>query len=249
MTWTAMGIALLVVAVWLGAPSPRARLRRLDAGGVGRSGGAVVARVLAGRLGAPPLVQRSALGMAAGLFVALLVPGLVGVLVGVAVAAVCAVGGGWLWPVAGPDPAVGEQLPGVLDLLAACLEAGAPMWTAVDTVARVSPPATADLLVRVATRMRIGRTESEAWADLAEDHWWGQVAKDVARSARSGTSLVAGLRRHAEDQRRRVAADRQKRARAVGVRSVVPLMACFLPAFVLVGVVPVIAGLLGDFFG
>ena len=40
-----------------------------------------------------------------------------------------------------------------------------------------------------------------------------------------------------------------KEARKVGVRSVVPLMACFLPAFILVGVVPIVAGLLRDFFG
>lgn len=248
MSWTAVAAGLVVLSVWLAVPSPRARLRRLEGGRTAVVEAGALDRLLAGRAGSPPVRQRAALGVVAGLLVALLVPGTAGAVAGVAVVAAGTVASGWLWPVAGPDPAVGEQLPGTLDLLAACLEAGAPMRTAVDTVARVSPPATAEVLAQVAGRMRIGRTESEAWAELVEDHWWGQVARDVGRSARSGTSLVEGLRIHAEDHRRRVATDRQKRARAVGVRSVVPLMACFLPAFVLVGVVPVIAGLLGDFF-
>lgn len=148
-----------------------------------------------------------------------------------------------------PDPAVGAQLPGTLDLLAACLAAGAPMRAAVETVLAVSEEETREVLSGVAGQLRLGISESDAWRTLAEDHWWGQVGLDVARSARSGTSLVGVLRAHAEDMRRQAAADRTKQARAVGVRSVLPLMVCFLPAFVLVGVVPIIAGLIGSFLG
>lgn len=154
----------------------------------------------------------------------------------------------WRWRAPGPDAAVGRQLAAALDLLAACLEAGAPMQTAVETVADVSAPATAEILVKVAGQLRLGRAEADAWRGLAQDHWWGPVARDVVRSARSGTSLVGSLRVHAADHRRRSAAARTKSARAVGVRSVLPLMACFLPAFVLVGVVPIIAGLVSSFF-
>lgn len=163
------------------------------------------------------------------------------------------VGGGavrrwWTWPASGPDAAVGRQVAGTLDLLASCLEAGAPMQTAVETVADVSEPATAEILTGVAGQLRLGRAEADAWRGLADDHWWGPAARDVVRSARSGTSLVGSLRVHAADHRRRAAAERTRRARAVGVRSVLPLMACFLPAFVLVGVVPIIAGLVSSFF-
>jgi hypothetical protein len=35
----------------------------------------------------------------------------------------------------------------------------------------------------------------------------------------------------------------------VGVKSVQPLALCFLPAFVLIGVVPLVASLLGTFTG
>jgi hypothetical protein len=33
------------------------------------------------------------------------------------------------------------------------------------------------------------------------------------------------------------------------VRTVLPLGLCFLPAFILLGIVPVVAGLAGDIFG
>jgi len=38
------------------------------------------------------------------------------------------------------------------------------------------------------------------------------------------------------------------RARRVGVRSVLPLMTCFLPSFLLLGVVPIIGGVVGHLF-
>lgn len=53
---------------------------------------------------------------------------------------------------------------------------------------------------------------------------------------------------HAEDARQESRDQALKQARTVGVRSVIPLMACFLPAFVLIGVVPIIAGLIQGFF-
>ena len=88
-----------------------------------------------------------------------------------------------------------------------------------------------------------------AWGALRGDPVWGAAAADVARAERSGLCLADLLRLHADDARR-VAADRATlAARTVGVRSVVPLMVCFLPAFILVGVVPIVAGLVADFMG
>jgi hypothetical protein len=41
----------------------------------------------------------------------------------------------------------------------------------------------------------------------------------------------------------------ESRARAVGVKAAVPLGVCLLPAFVLVGVVPLVAGAVGVLAG
>lgn len=142
-----------------------------------------------------------------------------------------------------------DEVPQALDLLAACLAAGSPMATAVATVAEVSEPATGEVLGRVVAQLRLGRSAPDAWSALSDHPHWGAPARDIARSARSGTSLAQVLQVHADDARRRSAAAATKAARQVGVKSVLPLMACFLPAFVLVGVVPIIAGLLTDFLG
>ena len=129
--------------------------------------------------------------------------------------------------------AVVRELPETLDLLAVCLEAGAPMTNAIATVAAVSQPATAAILHAVEAQLQVGR----------------DPARDAARSARSGTSLVECLRVHADEARRRRREQETKQARSVGVKSVQPLALCFLPAFVLIGVVPLVASLLGTFAG
>jgi hypothetical protein len=48
--------------------------------------------------------------------------------------------------------------------------------------------------------------------------------------------------RLSDDLRRQVRAEVESRARAVGVKAALPLGTCLLPAFVLVGVVPLVAG-------
>lgn len=155
----------------------------------------------------------------------------------------------WRGRAAREDTRLREQLPDALGFLAAVLEAGAPVGAAVRTVAEVSPEPTRALLTRTAAASGLGLEEGGAWASLAGHPVWGRVARDIARSARSGTALVEALRAHAERARQAERDRAIKEARTVGVRSVLPLMVCFLPAFVLIGVVPIIVGLLQDLIG
>ena len=71
------------------------------------------------------------------------------------------------------------------------------------------------------------------------------IARDLARCAESGTAVALILEVHATEARARARAQREAAARTVGVRSVLPLVCCFLPAFVLVGVVPIVAATIG----
>ena len=64
----------------------------------------------------------------------------------------------------------------------------------------------------------------------------------VARAAGTGAPLADSVRRLAADERERARWAALERARRAGVQAVGPLAACFLPAFVLVGVVPVVGG-------
>lgn len=140
-----------------------------------------------------------------------------------------------------------QQLPHALDLLAACLEAGVPVHAAVGQVAAVISEPLREELAVVARRFDAGAGEEDAWRASGKLPVVGPVMRDIGRSARSGTAVAEALARHARDTRRQAEAARLARAKAVGVRSVLPTMACFLPAFLLLGIVPVIASALQHF--
>jgi len=71
------------------------------------------------------------------------------------------------------------------------------------------------------------------------------AARTLGRAADSGAPVVGAVSRLAAEARAQARADGEQRARRVGVLVVAPLGLCFLPAFVLLGVVPVVAGLAG----
>lgn len=200
-----------------------------------------------------PKPARLSVTALAGLAMTLLVPGLGGAVVAVVAAAAM-----WWFSarLAHPDVArrrrrLAHQLPEALSLLASCLAAGSPTRTAIRLVAEVSPEETAAALDVVTSHILVGRSEEEAWRALAKDPLrapvWGRPAVDLARNASSGAAVVEMLRAQARRARAERRGAIEKRARTVGVSSVLPLMVCFLPAFIMVGVVPIIAGLAGNF--
>lgn len=132
------------------------------------------------------------------------------------------------------------ELPAILDLLATCLAAGLPLRSAAAAVRDTADGPVRDDLSRVLHRLELGVPDRDAWLVLAENPLWRGIARDLARSVASGTGLVEVLHQAAEDTRRAHHADQLERARTVGVRSVWPLMVCYLPAFLLVGIVPII---------
>lgn len=131
----------------------------------------------------------------------------------------------------------------VCDLLAVCLDAGRPPRTALRVVCGVVTGAVAEELAGVLQRIDLGVDEAEAWAGLSAVPGYREVGRDLARSVRSGLGLAALLRQHAVDARKALASEALVRARAAGVKSVVPLMVCFLPAFIALGVVPLFGSL------
>jgi len=140
-----------------------------------------------------------------------------------------------------------RELPQGLDLIQACLRSGQPLRQAVDTVARAMGPPLEEILGAVTHAVSVGMSDSQAWQVLQDDPIVGAVARDVVRSATWGTTTSDVLAQHSADLRRSVKAESLAGAKAVGVRSVLPLGLCYLPAFVLIGVVPVIAAGLAGF--
>ena len=68
-------------------------------------------------------------------------------------------------------------------------------------------------------------------------------------SARAGSSLAGGLAELADDVRRRAHDDATAAAERAGVAISGPLGLCFLPAFLCLGVVPLVLGIAEDVLG
>jgi pilus assembly protein TadC len=137
---------------------------------------------------------------------------------------------------------VGRQLPVALDLLAACLAAGAAPAQAFAAVGEAFDGEVGIVLSSVARLLMLGAPVENAWSTCLADPRWSPVARAVIRAHHSGAALTDVLVHLADDRRRALRTDAQAAAERAGIAIVLPLGACFLPAFVLVGVVPVVAG-------
>ncbi|MEU4216745.1 type II secretion system F family protein [Actinoplanes sp. NPDC026623] len=138
------------------------------------------------------------------------------------------------------------DLPLSSDLLAAALRAGAPVDRAVSAVAEALGGPLGERLDRVGRSLRLGADPPEAWAHLADVAGAERLIAAAVRSSASGGALARALTRLADDLRGDRAAAADAAARRAGVLIVLPLGLCFLPAFVLAGLVPVVVAVLGD---
>jgi pilus assembly protein TadC len=132
------------------------------------------------------------------------------------------------------------ELPVALDLLAVCLRAGTPFVAACEIVASALTGVLADDLRVVAALQRLGATPAASWSDYSQDPVLSPVAEAVARSAESGSRLADSFERLASDRRAELVLDGEARARRAGVLAMAPLGLCFLPAFVSLGIVPLV---------
>jgi pilus assembly protein TadC len=135
------------------------------------------------------------------------------------------------------------DLPQACDLLAVCLESGLPMRGSAEVVSQFLAGPVGEVLSQLSAKVRLGQDESQAWAELVRaEPALAALGREVARTVGSGVALAQTLRLLGVDARRDALAAAEVRAKRVGVRSVLPLMVCFLPSFLLLGVVPIIGG-------
>ncbi|WP_420362490.1 hypothetical protein AABM26_12855 [Curtobacterium aetherium] len=138
---------------------------------------------------------------------------------------------------------------------AALLVAVAGRWTARLVTAAAGRPEVPGLLLDV---WAVAVSGGGAWTDAASTveavfpgrHWPAEdrarLTETLALAERAGVPAAALLRACAVDSRADAAAEDVARAERLGVRLVVPLGVCVLPAFVLVGVVPVVLAILSS---
>lgn len=134
------------------------------------------------------------------------------------------------------------------DVFAACLRSGMAVATAATATAPSAPPVLARHLERAAGLLALGADPATAWATegLPTDSAAEALMRLARRSAASGSALADGVAELATEIRRDLDHAASAAAQRAGVLIAGPLGLCYLPAFVCLGIVPVIAGLAGD---
>lgn len=133
-----------------------------------------------------------------------------------------------------------RDLPTAVHLLSACLEAGAATTAALETVAAALPGAVADELLLVRHRLALGVDPVVVWRDLGGHAELRPLGRAMARAHQSGAAVGVVVQRLAVELAARTRARTDGLARSVEVRAAAPLGVCFLPAFLLLGVVPMV---------
>jgi Flp pilus assembly protein TadB len=236
------GVLALATALLLWAPRGDICVRRVD----------LLPSAHRGRMpeGAPVAAPRRRWLLAAG--AALAVGLLIGGGPGLVAAGVVAVGGERLLRRATPDErtatrtALLRELPGACDLLGVCLAAGVPVAGALAAVGDAAPGPLGAHLRTVAALYRLGAEPRRAWADVPVE--LAGLGRVLVRAGESGAAVVPALGSLAADSRSAQRVDAEAAVRRAGVWVLAPLGACFLPAFLCLGVVPLVLGIAGDVF-
>jgi pilus assembly protein TadC len=142
--------------------------------------------------------------------------------------------------------ALERELPAAVDLLAVCLAAGLPVGSAVAAVAEAVPEPLAGVLSTIAGLYRVGAEPRRAWAQAPEE--LAPLGRVLVRAGESGSAVSPALRALSADARAAARAGIERDVRRAGVWVLAPLGLCFLPAFVCLGVVPLVLGIAGQVF-
>lgn len=227
-----ISIALLAVALAVsGAPGGRARLRSLAAPPPALPTAPAVLR--------PSWVAVGA--VAVGVLAATVAGPAAGVVAGAAAGAAGAVVLGRLVNRAPADEGTG--LAGRWELLAVGLEAGLPVASAVAAAAAPLGGPAGSTLRRVAGLLELGADPAEAWRAATDVPALAAFARAAGRSAGTGAALADVARSEGSRIRAELIDTAQARAQRAAVLITGPLGLCFLPAFLILGIAPVVIGL------
>ncbi|MGW0882910.1 type II secretion system F family protein [Streptomyces sp. NPDC002671] len=142
-----------------------------------------------------------------------------------------------------------RQLPLAADLLAACIAAGAGPVIAAQAVGEALGGPVGEELARGAAEVRLGGEPADAWRRLAALPGAGALARLLRRADESGLPAAGPAARLASDARAEWSRTATARARRAAVLVSAPVGLCFLPAFIAIGVLPVVIGLAGGVLG
>jgi hypothetical protein len=142
----------------------------------------------------------------------------------------------------GPEPQA-EPVPLVLEMCATLLESGLPI-RAVLRIIGANVPGYGSLL-RVSRALDLNVGWDRAWGQGTGPA--GELEQTLRFTQLSGAPAAALLRSSAAATRKRGVREAEARGAEFGIKLVIPLGLCALPAFIALGVVPVVISLMPHF--
>ncbi|GAA1870453.1 hypothetical protein GCM10009836_58880 [Pseudonocardia ailaonensis] len=132
------------------------------------------------------------------------------------------------------------------ELLATCLDCGLPVTAAAEAAAiRIDGEVGAGLR-RAAGLLELGSAPGEAWQAVATVPGLEAFGRAALRSADTGAGLARVARAEATRLRAGLSDAAEAKAERAAVLVAAPLGLCFLPAFLALGIAPVVIGLAGE---
>lgn len=138
-------------------------------------------------------------------------------------------------------------LAGLADLLGAAIGAGSTVPAALAAVGRAAGGEGGRALARAGAALGRGEPWGLAWTGSPDR--LEPLARALAEAWHAGAAPVPVLRLVATQERREARRRAGAAAARLGVRLVLPLGLCLLPAFVLLGIVPLVLSLGGALLG
>lgn len=132
-----------------------------------------------------------------------------------------------------------------VELFSACLEAGLSHAQAAHAVGMCGGDSA---WLTTASLLAVGLDPDTAWAPVRALPGCADIASLASAATRTGASIVAGCMRVADKLATRAADEATAATERAGVLIALPLTMCFLPAFFLLGLVPVLVSLGADYF-
>jgi pilus assembly protein TadC len=135
-----------------------------------------------------------------------------------------------------------------LEIIQLGVSSGMTISDALEYAQKNSPLPVAQELERGLKQFRIGYPLACGLNEIAlENSHWRLISDTLITSLNTGNSIANQLVDVAFILQSAIDTEKLKRIKAVAVKSVLPLGLCFLPAFILLAVVPVVAGMIRNF--
>lgn len=137
-----------------------------------------------------------------------------------------------------------SDVPLLLELLAAASEAGMALPGAMGLIADVADTRIRRALRGVVAGLEMGASWEHSWAAAPNVRAVNQLREALSFSALTGAAAAPLLYAEAAQIRRMAKRAAEAKAASLGVKLVIPLGLCSLPAFVCLGIVPVVIAMI-----